>query len=113
MGRRPDPLSEWPPAPWLDAVATGGCRLRIHVQPGASRNEVVGRHGDALKLRIASPAVEGAANAALIEYLAARLNLSRREVTIAQGEKSRRKIVRVPLDPANVERCLEMRAQES
>jgi uncharacterized protein (TIGR00251 family) len=83
------------------------------VQPGAARSEVTGRHGDALKLRIAAAAVEGAANAALIEYLARRLNLSRREVTIVQGEKSRRKIVRVPLDAAVVERCLEMRAPES
>lgn len=94
-------------------MATGGCTLRIHVQPGAARNEVAGRHGDALKLRIAAAAVEGAANAALIEYLADRLNLSRREVTIVQGEKSRRKIVRVPLDPAQVARCLERGAQES
>ncbi|MGQ9686676.1 MAG: DUF167 domain-containing protein [Thiobacillaceae bacterium] len=94
-------------------MAKGGCTLRIHVQPGAVRSEVAGRHGDALKLRLAAPAVEGAANAALIEYLAARLNLPRREVTIAQGEKSRRKLVRVPLDPAEVERRLEMRAQES
>lgn len=100
-------------APWLQAMAKGGCTLRIHVQPGAARSEVAGRHGDALKLRIAAAAVEGAANAALIEYLAARLDLPRREVTIAQGEKSRRKIVRVPLDPAEVERRLEMRAQES
>ncbi len=113
MGGRADSLRASPTAPWLDALATGGCQLRIHVQPGASRNELVGRHGDALKLRIAAPAVEGAANAALIEYLAKKLNLSRREVTIAQGGNSRRKIVRVPLDPANVERCLEMRAQES
>lgn len=112
MGRRADTLTLASLAPWLEAVA-GGCRLRIHVQPGAARSEVAGRHGDALKLRIAAPAVEGAANAALIEYLAKRLKLARREVTIAQGEKSRRKIVRVPLTPAEVERCLEMRAQES
>ncbi len=94
-------------------MATGGCSLTLHVQPGASRSEVAGRHGDALKLEIAAPAVAGAANAVLIEYLAASLNLSRREVTIAQGEKSRRKIVRVPFDPAQVERCLEMRALAS
>lgn len=110
MGRRPDTLTAPSLLPWLEAVA-GGYRLRIHVQPDAARGGVAGRHGDALKLGIAAAAVEGVANE--IEYLARRLNLSRREVTIAQGEKSRRMIVRVPLDPAKVERYLEMRAPET
>ncbi len=111
MGERLDPLT--PAASWLEPLPGGGSRLRIHVQPGAGCTQVVGAHGDALKVRVAAPAVEGAANAALIEYLADTLKLPRREVTIAQGEKSRRKLVYVPLDPAGVVRCLEKRAPVS
>jgi uncharacterized protein (TIGR00251 family) len=91
---------------WLEPAPEGGARLIVHVQPGAARSEVAGRHGDALKLRIASPAVEGAANAALIAYLAERLKLARREVKITRGDKSRRKTVWVALDPMEVERRL-------
>lgn len=91
---------------WLEASPEGGAWLTVHVQPGAARSEVAGRHGDALKLRIASPAVEGAANAALIAYLAERLKLARRGVKITRGDKSRRKTVWVALDPAEVERRL-------
>ncbi len=91
---------------WLKAGRKGDALLLIHVQPGAASSHLAGEHGDALKVRVAAPAVEGAANAALIEYLAARLNLSRREVTIMQGDKSRRKTVRVEIDPDEVLRRL-------
>lgn len=89
---------------WLHAAPDGGTRLIVHVQPGAAKSEIAGLHGDALKVRVAAPAVDGAANAALVAFLAKTLNLSRREVTIAQGEKSRRKTVRVELDPEEVSR---------
>lgn len=95
-----------PATAWLETSPDGGARLNLHVQPGASRSELAGLHGDALKLRIASPAVEGAANAALIAYLAERLKLARREVKIIRGEKTRRKTVWVALHPAEVERRL-------
>lgn len=91
---------------WLAPASDGGTRLCIHVQPGAARSELAGTHGDALKIRIAAAAVEGAANAALIEFLAGLLKRPRREVTIVQGERSRRKIIHVRADPATVERCL-------
>jgi uncharacterized protein len=70
-----------------------GVAIRIHAQPGARRTEVVGLHGDCLKLHLASPPVEGKANACLIEFLARRLRVKRSQVTITRGTSSRRKTV--------------------
>ena len=67
--------------------------LHVHVQPGAKRTEVVGLHGGCLKLRLASPPVDGKANACLIEFLARRLRVKRSQVTITRGMGSRRKTV--------------------
>ncbi|GAB4170051.1 MAG: DUF167 domain-containing protein [Rhodocyclaceae bacterium] len=69
--------------------------LSIHVQPGASRSELAGRHGDALKIRLAAPAVEGKANACLIEFLAQRLGVPKSAVELVGGAGGRRKRVRV------------------
>lgn len=69
--------------------------LALHVQPGARRTEVAGLHGDALKLRLAAPAVEGKANAALREFLAAAFGVPLRSVTLLRGETSRDKVVRI------------------
>jgi uncharacterized protein (TIGR00251 family) len=90
---------------WLRA-APAGCDLAIHIQPGASRSEVAGEHGQALKIRIHARPVEGAANEALIGFLAGRLGIARGAVTIVRGEKSRQKTVRVMLAAADVERLL-------
>jgi len=67
--------------------------LELHVQPGAKRSEFAGMHGDRVKVRLAAPAVEGKANAALVEFLAAHYGVPRRSVRIAAGLKSRRKRV--------------------
>lgn len=72
-----------------------GVRIDLHVQPRASRTEVAGLHGDALKLRIASPPVDGAANEEIIAFLAAQLAVPRRAVTITAGASGRRKAVTV------------------
>lgn len=69
--------------------------LTLHVQPGARRTEVAGVHGDALKLRLAAPPVEGKANAELVRFLAAALGVSPRAVTLVAGATSRRKRVAV------------------
>jgi uncharacterized protein (TIGR00251 family) len=69
--------------------------LELHVQPGAARSEVAGLHGERLKLRLRARAVEGEANSALIEFLAERLGVAKRDVVIESGETSRRKRVRV------------------
>lgn len=84
--------------PWL-RPAGGGVEITIHIQPGASRSELAGEHGDALKVRISARPVEGAANAALAEFMAQCLGVARREVRIVRGEKSRHKVLWAPVAP--------------
>lgn len=69
--------------------------LDLHVQPGASRTGVAGLHGERLKLRIAARAVDGAANAALVEFLAAHFGVAKREITLLAGAQARAKRVSV------------------
>lgn len=70
-------------------------RFRVHVQPRASRSEIVGLHGDALRIRLAAPPVDGAANEALVAFLADALGIPRSAVRIVSGATSRGKIVEV------------------
>jgi uncharacterized protein (TIGR00251 family) len=79
---------------WCRA-ADGGVALRLHVQPGARVTEIVGMHGDALKVRLAAPPVDGKANACLVDFLADRLGIAKSSVSIVGGETSRTKRVRV------------------
>jgi uncharacterized protein (TIGR00251 family) len=83
------------PCPWRRVGADGSVTLEIHTQPGAKRSEVSGVHGDCLRVRVAAPAVEGKANAALITYLADAFGVPKRAVTIGRGEAARRKTVRI------------------
>jgi len=76
---------------WYRRSADGALCIRVHAQPGAKRTEVAGLHGEALKVRVAAPALEDRANEALIEFVAKRLGVAKRDVTIASGEKSREK----------------------
>lgn len=69
--------------------------LKLHIQPGAKRTEIAGLHGDALKLRLAAPPVEGKANEALIAFLAKKLGCGRTAVEIIAGQTSRAKRVRI------------------
>jgi uncharacterized protein (TIGR00251 family) len=73
----------------------GGWMLDLHIQPGAKQSGVVGLHGDALKVRIASPPIDGRANAALITFLAGALGVPKQSLAVVKGETSRRKTVRV------------------
>jgi uncharacterized protein (TIGR00251 family) len=70
-------------------------RLQVQVQPRASRTEVAGPHGGALRVRLAAPPVDGAANAELVAFLARRLRVPKAAVTIVRGESGRRKVVEV------------------
>ena len=67
----------------------------LHVQPRAKRTELAGRHGDAIKVRLAAPPVDGAANDELVRFLAERLGVRRGAVRIAAGAASRRKTVEI------------------
>ncbi len=67
--------------------------LDLHVQPGASRTEFAGRHGERIKLRLAARAVDGRANQALIEFLAEHFRVPKSRVRITSGLKSRQKRV--------------------
>ena len=70
-------------------------RLVLHVQPRAKATAIVGRHGDAVKVRLAAPPVDGAANEELIRFLAERLGVPRRALRLVAGQAARRKIVDV------------------
>ncbi len=80
-------------APIVDTP--GGCVISIRVIPRARRCELAGERDSALLIRLAAPPVEGAANDALIAFLAEVLNVSKRAVTIVSGERAREKRVRI------------------
>jgi uncharacterized protein len=70
--------------------------IAIHAQPGAKKTAIAGTHGEALKIRLAAPPVEGKANQALLRFIAERLGLRVNQVVIVRGETSREKTLRVP-----------------
>ena len=76
-------------------VSNGSVRFAVRVQPRASSTEVSGIHGDAVKVRLSAPPVDGAANDALVIFFAEVFNVPRRDVRIVAGESSRSKIVEI------------------
>lgn len=85
----------------------GRLLLTLHIQPGAKKTEVCGLHGDALKIRLAAPPVDGKANGALLAFVADRLDLPKSAVSLKSGQTSRRKVVEVAEPPADaVQRLL-------
>jgi uncharacterized protein (TIGR00251 family) len=74
---------------------TKGVTFAIKVQPRARKNAITGIVGDALKLALTAPPVEGRANQAVIEFFAELFEISRSSVTIASGETSRNKVIRI------------------
>jgi len=78
-------------------VQAQGSRVRfsVHVQPRASRSEIGGAHGDALKVRLMAPPVDGAANDQLIELLAKTFAVARQAIRIVAGKRSRSKVVEI------------------
>src|SRR3990167_2965963 len=70
--------------------------LRVYIQPRSSKDEIAGIHGEtALKIRLTSPPVEGAANSACIEFLANILGIRKSQIEIASGQKSRIKQIKI------------------
>ena len=80
---------------WSITESNGGVTFAVRVAPRSSRNQLVGIEGGALKIKLTAPPVEGAANAALLEFVAAWLGVRRSAVSIVGGDKTRNKLVRV------------------
>ena len=75
---------------WLKPVDDGAI-VSLHIQPRASKNEIIGEQGEALKVRLTSPPVEGAANKLCCEFVAKLCGVAKSDVSICSGEKSRQK----------------------
>jgi uncharacterized protein (TIGR00251 family) len=70
-------------------------RLKVHLQPRAKENRIVGWHGDALKIRLTAPPVDQKANEALVSFLAEAFGVARRDLRIVSGETSRTKQIQI------------------
>lgn len=83
-------------APWcrLDPDS-GRLTLTVHVQPNARTSGIAGVHGDAIKIRVAAPAVDNQANAALLDFLHHLLRLPASHITLRHGARGRRKVVEI------------------
>lgn len=92
---------------WLRADGDGVI-LTLHIQPGAKKTELAGPHGDALKIRLAAPPVDGKANAALLAFVAAKVGVGRTAVELVSGQTARAKRVRIAgVTPAAARAALE------
>ena len=88
-------------------IVDGLAVLRVHAQPGAGRSGIVGRHGDALKVKVAAPPVDGRANEAIITVLSDAFGLKPAQVSLVSGPSSRSKRYRLDgIDPVAVGRRL-------
>lgn len=85
----------------------GHVRLTVYVQPGAAKTEWVGLHGDAIKVRLQAPPVEGRANACLIEFIARWTEVPKSAVRILSGDTARRKKIAVEDPHGSV--CIKLR----
>lgn len=81
-----------------------GATFRVRVQPGASKNEIVGVQQDTLKVRISAPPIEGKANKAVINFLAKELGVKKSEIEIISGHTSRIKTIRVIGEGGEIEK---------
>jgi hypothetical protein len=89
---------------WFNRAADGSLVVSLHIQPGAKKTEIAGLHGEALKIRLAAPPVDGKANAALVAFLAKTCGVPRSAVALVSGETSRSKRVRLQgIDAATLE----------
>jgi len=69
--------------------------IRVHVIPNAKIDKVVGGYGDAIRIKLRAPAIEGKANTALRRFLAEKLSIPQRAIVLEHGEKSRDKVIRI------------------
>lgn len=88
-------------------MATPACRLTLKITPGAPRDEVVGELGDAVRIKLRAPPVDGKANDALVRFLAERLGLHASCIRLVAGATGRRKVIEVlGLDADHARRLL-------
>jgi len=80
---------------YLTAGTDGSPLLTVYVQPKASQNRIAGLHGDAVKLMITAPPVDGQANKAVINFIAKLFRLPKSQVTLHSGQQSRTKRLRL------------------
>ena len=73
----------------------GSVVLKVYVQPRASKNEVAGIHGDAIKIRLTTPPVDGKANKALLAFFAKLLHVSKSSVSLQSGHQNRNKVIKI------------------
>jgi len=76
-------------------MATPACRLSLKITPGAPRDEVLGELGDAVRIKLRAPPVDGKANDALVRFLAERLGLHASALRLVAGATGRRKVVQI------------------
>jgi uncharacterized protein len=87
----------------IEPVAT----IRVHIIPNAKSAKVAGEHGDAIKIKLRAPAIEGKANAALRRFLAEKLGVPQRAIVLERGERSRDKLIRIDrLNEEDIHRLL-------
>lgn len=89
---------------WYCYDANKNLTLHLYIQPGARKTEAVGLHGEALKIRLAAPPVDGKANRQLIKFLSVCFGVPLRQVELVRGQQSRHKtvVIRQPAGHPNV-----------
>jgi len=92
----------------LEALSLEACQLRfaVRVKPGARREAVGGRYGDALVVAVTARAIEGRANAAVCKAIAKAFGIRGHDVTIVAGERGRDKVIEVPDAPDRLDELL-------
>ncbi|RJT23128.1 DUF167 family protein YggU [Buttiauxella izardii] len=78
-----------------------GLVLRLYIQPKASRDSIIGLHGDELKVAITAPPIDGKANAHLVKYLAKQFKVAKSQVLVEKGELGRHKQIKI-IDPQHI-----------
>lgn len=106
-------MTELSATPWLQITSKGDLQLTVHVQPGAKTTSCAGVHGDALKIRLHAPPVDGKANQALIAWLAKTLGCPQSAIELIRGQTSRRKTLSIHTKQADaLSRQLQVLASE-
>ncbi len=93
---------------WLSRTKAG-IRIAVQVSPNARKSEIVSGDGDTLRIKLQAPPVDGKANDALVQFLAKKLQIPRKQVTITHGQTNRRKLLEITADVTleDIERLLQ------